>query len=151
MVRTTQKEGVAMNHKERKQFGSEIAVWIGRILGILGAIGFLALMGANSIQNQQQYRNTSERKPARYRMEEVTEYITEDATEDTAEDATEYMTEGKTEDVAEYTTEDAAEDTEEYTTEDAAEDTVEYMIEQPHGKAGRVELIVKQEGWNPES
>ena len=111
MVRTTQKEGVAMNHKERKQFGSEIAVWIGRILGILGAIGFLVLMGANSIQNWQQYRNTSERKPARYSVEEVTEYITED----TAEDATEYMT------------------------------------EQPHGKAGRVELIVKQEGWNPES
>lgn len=115
MVRTTQKEGVAMNHKERKQFGSEIAVWIGRILGILGAIGFLVLMGANSIQNQQQYRNTSERKPARYSVEEVTEYITEDTAEDTAEDATEYMT------------------------------------EQPHGKAGRVELIVKQEGWNPES
>ena len=127
MVRTTQKEGVAMNHKERKQFGSEIAVWIGRILGILGAIGFLVLMGANSIQNWQQYRNTSERKPARYSVEEVTEY----------------MTEGKTE--------DAAEDTEEYTTEDATEDAVEYMIEQPHGKAGRVELIVKQEGWNPES
>ena len=135
MVRTTQKEGVAMNHKERKQFGSEIAVWIGRILGILGAIGFLVLMGANSIQNWQQYRNTSERKPARYSVEEVTEYIIEDTAEDTAEDATEYMTEGKTEDVAE--------DTEEYTTEDATEDAVEYMIEQPHGKAGRVELIVK--------
>lgn len=127
IVRITQKEGVAMNHKERKQFGSEIAVWIGRILGILGAIGFLALMGANSIQNQQQYRNTSERKPARYRMEEVTEYITEDATED------------------------ATEDTVEYTTEDAAEDTVEYTTEQPHEKVGKVELIVKQEDWNPES
>ena len=146
MVRTTQKEGVAMNHKERKQFGSEIAVWIGRILGILGAIGFLALMGANSIQNQQQYRNTSERKPARYRMEEVTEYITEDAAEDTAE----YMIEGTTEDTAEYTTEDATEDTAEYTTEDATEDTVEYTTEQPHEKVGKVELIVKQEGWNPE-
>lgn len=150
MVMTTQKEGVAMNHKERKQFGSEIAVWIGRILGILGAIGFLVLMGANSIQNQQQYRNTSERKPARYRMEEVTEYITEDA----AENTTEYMTEGKTEDAAEdtaeYITEDAAEDTEEYTTEDVAEDAVEYTTEQPHEKVGKVELIVKQEGWNPE-